>query len=153
MFGTLQTLNLTLNPEFIWSPQLNDPLLTYSYLIHQTLSAIGNEKNTTIIFPVPVDVMSAFFGDDKNDAKSKKRSKSPSPQKPEDEEDGANEAERGESLLRRRGRAAKRNKRGSLIESENVVVSPPRAFASSGYSLVNMMECVVDIDPYESTYL
>ena len=152
MFGTLQTLNLTLNPEFIWSPQLNDPLLTYSYLIHQTLSAIGNEKNTTIIFPVPVDVMSAFFGDDKNDAKPKKRSKSPSPQKPE-EEDGVNEDERGESLLRRRGRAAKRNKRGSLIESENEVVSPPRAFASSGYSLVNMMECVVDIDPYESTYL
>jgi len=28
----------------------------------QTLSSIGNEKNTTIIFPVPVDMISHFVG-------------------------------------------------------------------------------------------
>ena len=116
------------------------------------MSAIGNEKNTTIIFPVPVDVMSAFFGDSKNDAKPPKRGKSPSPRKPEEEEGStavANEAETaGDYLLRKR--SAKR-KRGSLIQSEHVV-SPPNAF-SSGYSLANMMECVIDIDAYESTYL
>ena len=44
------------------------------------MSAIGNEKNTTIIFPVPVDVMSAFVG---GDAKKKKGSKSPSPEENE----------------------------------------------------------------------
>ena len=121
------------------------------------MSAIGNEKNTTIIFPVPVDVMSAFFADDKTtDAKPKKRSKSPSPRKQEGEGEGEGEgsseaADKPEAPLLRK-RASKRKKGTSVVESEEHVVSPPRAF-SSGYSLANMMECVVDIDPYESTYL
>ena len=29
-------------------------------MIFQTLSSIGNEKNTTIIFPVPIDILSHF---------------------------------------------------------------------------------------------
>ena len=120
------------------------------------MSAIGNEKNTTIIFPVPVDVMSAFFADDKTtDAKPKKRNKSPSPRKQEGEgekegEGSSEAADKPEAPLLRK-RAPKRKKGTSVVESEHVV-SPPRAF-SSGYSLANMMECVVDIDPYESTYL
>ena len=39
----------------------------------QTLNTIGNEKNTTIIFPVPIDVMSHFLpnlGFDKNNKTS-----------------------------------------------------------------------------------
>ena len=76
----------------------------YPLVIHllQTLSAIGNEKNTTIIFPVPVDALSAFFGgggDNKGDDKPKKRSKSPSPS-PEKEETTSQQTAARESLLR-----------------------------------------------------
>ena len=47
----------------------------------------------------------------------------------------------------------KRKKDRTLTETEDLVVAPPRAFSSSGYSLANMTECVVDVDRYESTYL
>ena len=43
--------------------------------------------------------------------------------------------------------------KNSAVETEDLVVAPPRAFSSSGYSLAKMTECVVDVDPYESTYL
>ena len=47
----------------------------------------------------------------------------------------------------------RKKEKNSAVESEDLVVAPPRAFSSSGYSLANMTECVVDVDPYESTFL
>ena len=34
--------------------------INFQTSIFQTLSSIGNEKNTTIIFPVPIDILSHF---------------------------------------------------------------------------------------------
>ena len=59
--------------------------------------------------------------------------------------------ESGSRTSELRRRTAKREK-GNLVKSSEQLVSPPRAF-SSGYSLATMTEYVVDIDPYESTYL
>ena len=42
-----------------WCPEQFD---TKCFHLLQTLSSIGNEKNTTIIFPVPVDMISHFVG-------------------------------------------------------------------------------------------
>ncbi len=70
------------SPELIQCQFLNKKMYINYFLFHQTLNSISAEKNSTIIFPLPIDFITHFLGKGSSSSSNSPSSPPPPPSAP-----------------------------------------------------------------------